>query len=134
MAPAPVAGGILRVAARRHRAGRHEPPAQRTSARNFRVRGLRTRTLSIAMEVRFRHRLAELLPRDRDQYRREIGFLAARRAHRSALRAMSRAPRARLPCRAAADGAALLHGRRGAAVYARLTANAARASAASHFP
>src|SRR5207237_7118628 len=61
-------------------------------------------------QVRFGHRLAELLAAGRLQRRRREGRLElVHDAHRGAVLALRRAPRPRLRRRTAADGTALLH-------------------------
>src|SRR5438270_5548664 len=79
-------------------------------ARRLRLRLLRAAALLLGDQVRFGHRLAELLAAGRLQRRRREGGLGlVHDAHRGAVLALRRAPRPRLRRRPAADGAALLH-------------------------
>ena len=74
------------------------------------LRGLRRRALRVRREVQLRLRLAGVLrPRRRGRDRRGDRRLPRHGAHRSDVRRVRRAPRARLPRRPAPDGTALLH-------------------------
>ena len=74
------------------------------------LRGLRRRALRVRREVQLRLRLAGVLRAGRrGGDRRGDRRLARHGAHRSDVRRVRRAPRARVPGRPAPDGAALLH-------------------------
>ena len=81
---------------------------------------LRRAPLFLGDEIRIRHRLAEFLPsRLRPAPSKNMRTAPGSCAHRSALRALRCASRARLSGRAAADGPALLHERNRAGLRAR---------------
>ena len=83
-------------------------------------------------EVRKRHRMAELLRADRRRDRRNDRSQPFHDQDGSALQQLRRASRPRVPGRAAADRAALLHQRRRADVHAESETDAASAVVADH--
>ena len=82
-------------------------------------------------KFKFRHGLAELLRAAREgQHRRGHRCGLRHGAHRDAVRALRRPPRARVPRRSEADGSAVLHEQRGAGLRAPGQGRRARESGA----
>ena len=98
--------------------GLHRPQLGQPQRRALSLHLLRQRPLHQRHQVRFRHRLAELLAAHRQgQRRRDPGHHLRHDAHRRLLRALRRPSRPRLRRRAEADGAPLLHERRRHALH-----------------
>lgn len=119
MAGAADARAVSRDAAAGHGAGLHGGVPRYPRAGHLPLRVLRLAAVFVGGQVRFGHGLAELFPAGGGGAPGAAGGPRVRHgAHGGALRAVRCAPGARVRRRAAADGAALLHQFRRAAVRA----------------
>jgi hypothetical protein len=105
----------------RHRAGVHRAALGREGRGHIPLYLLRSAAIRLGYEVRFRHRMAELLATRRSGCRKRArGPLVAHAADRSPLRELRCASWPRVSRRPEADRHALLHERNGTAIHAAI--------------